>query len=77
MAQQVKLPLATPPSPIRAPVQVLAVPRLIQLPANAPGKETEDGPSTWAPATHMEELMGFLAPGFDLAQPWLLQPFWE
>lgn len=35
----------------------------------------EDSLSTWTLATMWENMMGFLAPSFSLAQIWLLQPF--
>lgn len=35
---------------------------LIQFPVNAPGKETEDGPSTGATATMWESQLQFSAP---------------
>lgn len=34
---------------------VSAAPLLIQLPDNGLGKPAEDGPSVWAPATHIRE----------------------
>lgn len=60
-------------SHIREQVQVPSVTLPFQLPANAPGKPADDGPSAWAPA----DLHGRLgwSPGFGLAQPWLLHPF--
>lgn len=44
-AQQVKLPFAMQASQIRVPSRFLATPLLIRLPANAPGKTAEGGPS--------------------------------
>lgn len=57
-------------SPHGAPVQVL-------LPANAPGKATEDGPSPRAPACTCETWMESQAPGFRLAWSQPLHPFGE
>lgn len=42
-------------------------------PWDVPGKAREDGPRPWGPATHVDDLEGVQAPGFNLARPWLLQ----
>lgn len=60
MIQWAKLLPVIPASLIRVLVQVPADPLLIQLFAKAPRNMAEDGPRTWAPATHMRDL-GFLA----------------
>lgn len=44
---------------------------LIQLSANAYGKEVVSGPSTYALPPNGETQMEFHAPGFGLAKPWL------
>lgn len=45
---------------------ISAAPVQIQLPANVP----EDGPSSWATTWDTHK---FLAPGFNLGQPWMLR----
>lgn len=45
--------------PVQLPVQELDAPLLIQLPANAPGKAGEDGPSVWALSATLETQMEF------------------
>lgn len=39
----------------------------LHLPADAPGKASDDDPSARAPITHVRDRMEFLASGFDLA----------
>lgn len=46
---------------------VLAAPFLTQLPAHAPGKAPEDGPSAWTPVSHVGDPDG--APGSWLGLP--------
>lgn len=58
-----------------ASAHVISAPLLIQLIASAPGKASQDRPSVWVLATHMEAQMEHLASGFSLAQIWLLWPF--
>lgn len=50
---------------------VTAAPLATQLPVNGQGKAAEDGPGASVPATSREDLE---APGFELAQPWLVWP---
>lgn len=63
-----------------APVQILLALLLVQLPAAVLGKTAELGPSTWAPATHMEDPAGipgsWFWPGPDLATVviWRVEP---
>lgn len=70
MAQPVKRPLAKPTPHIRAEVAALAALSPTQLP-NAPGKAAHDGPSVWAPVTHVGGPDGapgsWLQPGSYLA----------
>lgn len=51
--------------------RLLAAPLPVQLAANMPGESKGDGPSTWAPATHVGDQNGFLGswlqPGVALA----------
>lgn len=74
VAQQVG-PLPTTLASMWAPVQVLAVPLPIQLPAIVPEKAAENGPSTWAPEHTWEIWKKLLAPGFGLIKPQPLLPF--
>lgn len=60
-----------PPFRTGMPVQLPAIPLLIQVPAHAPEKGEDDGPNTQAPIPMWE--MEFLALGLHLAQSWLLQ----
>lgn len=54
-------------------VQVSIATLLIQLPSNSMGgKRVENGSSLWAPAPMLETWEKFLAPGFNLPQPWQL-----
>lgn len=57
--------------PIRAPVQVLTAPFLVQLPANVPEKGMQNGPEAWIPThTHGrpgEALYSWLWPGLASA----------
>lgn len=74
MALQVKWLLLMPASLIRVPAQILAAPFPIQLPATAPEKAMDNGPSTWLPVNylaHSDE-----APDFDLVQNWLFWAIW-
>lgn len=41
----------------------------IQHPANASGQTAESGPSTWDPATHVENLGRIPGSTFSLVQP--------
>lgn len=69
---QVILLLVTLTSHIRVKVES---PLSNQLPTNAPGRATEDGPNVWAPATHIGDLMKFQASSYRLSQPQPLQLF--
>lgn len=68
VAQQVKLQLAMTASHSRRLVGVHAAPPSIQLPTNGPGKIVDDGPCTWAHATHAGDQHGILTSGFGLDQ---------
>lgn len=46
--------LSAGPYPIKVAVQVLVTPFPTLLPANAPSKAAEGGPSAWIPATTCE-----------------------
>lgn len=56
---------------------MLATPPLIQLPANAPGKAGEDGPSTWILAAHLENEDSLLDSWVQLGPAQLFWPFRE
>lgn len=56
VVQGVKLPLEVPTSHTAVSVRVLASPLPVWLPVNVPGKVADDGPSAWAPATHVGNL---------------------
>lgn len=47
------------------PVGVSAAPLSIQFSVNVPGEQAEDGPSIWAPVTHMGDLDGGLGSWFS------------
>lgn len=71
LVQQVKPLLATPASQF-TPVQVPAAPFPIHLRANVPGKALDEGPSVWAPATHMGNYNSVPGSWLGLAQSWPL-----
>lgn len=75
VAQWIKPSLTKIASFIRVLVQVLTALHLIQIPANALGKETEYDSSTWAPSTPGTNQKG--VPGLGLVHFWLLWPFRE
>lgn len=64
-----------PASHIRVLVLGLATLFLIQLSTKALGKAADDGPLLEHLPPKWEIKMGFFAPGFSLAQIWLLHPF--
>lgn len=53
MVQWVRLQFVSTVSHTGTLAQVLAVPLMIQLLANAPGKAAGESPNAWAPATHI------------------------
>lgn len=65
-----QLLLMKPPSCIGEQFQVLFMLLPFQLPTEAPWKAAEDGPSPWAPDTHIGDLEGvpdaWLPPGIVL-----------
>lgn len=55
-------------------VCLLGAPLPVQLPTNASGKEAEDDPGTWVPATSWVHWMEFQTPGFAFTQPQSMHP---
>lgn len=55
----------------------LAVLLPLHLPADAPGKASDDDPSARAPTTHVRDWMEFLVSGFHLAPLRQLWPIGE
>lgn len=77
LVQQPK-PLAATLAPsigmlVRVPAALLRT----QLSDNILGKTAKDSPRGWVFASMWEARMGLKAPGFSLAQTWLLQSFGE
>lgn len=77
MAEEVKLPLVMPISPIRVLVQVPAALLPIQLPTNAPREAADDGPSVWAPATYVGYLDGVPGSWLQPAPALAVVDIWE
>lgn len=63
--------------PLWALLWVLAVPLLLQLPINSPGKEVQHGPVLKSVSPMWDTSMELLLPGFDLTQPWPFYLSWE
>lgn len=72
MAQWVKQPPVMPASHMR-PGSTLAIPPVIELSANVPRTEAENGASAWAPDAQMGEMDEVPDSSFSLSHP---QPLW-
>lgn len=69
-------PAVVPAYPVKVPVCVLAVPLLLLLPADLPGRTVEDGLGAWSPAPTWEIWRRIFSPVFwiRIAQLWPKQP---
>lgn len=76
VVQQIQSPLVT----LALHMSISLSPSYItsdQLPAHVPGRAMGEVQGACTLVPHVGTLMEFQAPGFSLAQPWLLWSFWE